>query len=108
MTPKELLEIIILVIGGGGGAYSVGFAVAMSHYKNKLDQLEVQVAKSSFTEGRKLQQNIDHIITEMGVIKCDIRDMKSVLTNQGILHDRAGFPEENIPRRTGWGTIEDA
>ncbi|MEG4028147.1 MULTISPECIES: hypothetical protein [unclassified Microcoleus] len=107
MTPKELLEITILVIGGGGGAAAGGFAFAMWQYSSKLEKLQIQVEKSSFTEGRKLRQNIDHLLTEFGTLKCDVRDIKAVLIRQGVIHERAGFPEENIPKRTGW-TIEDA
>jgi len=114
MTIKDLLEIIILVIGGGGGTAAGAFAFAMYKYNiqlqehiNNLERLELAIKNQNFESGRKQQQNIDHIITEMGVMKCDVRDIKSVLINNGILHDRAGFPEENIPKRTGW-TIEDA
>lgn len=107
MTIKELLEIAILVIGGGGGAAAGGFAFATSQYKNKLEALQNQIERSNLSAGRKLQQNLDHLLTEFGVLKCDVRDIKSVLVRQGMIHDRAGFPEENIPKRTGW-TIEDA
>lgn len=107
MTGKELLEIAILVIGGGGGAAAGGFAFAMWQYGSKLEKLEIQLEKNNFTSGRKLQQNLDHLLTEFGVIKCDLRDIKAVLVRQGLIHDRAGFPEENIPKSTGW-TIEDA
>ncbi|MEG4583437.1 hypothetical protein QUA71_28095 [Microcoleus sp. MON1_C5] len=107
MTTKDLLEIIILIIGGGGGAATAGFAFAMSKYNTKLEKLEIQLEKSNLNSGRKMQQNIDHLLTEFGVIKCDVRDIKAVLMRQGIIHDRAGFPEENIPRHTDW-TIEDA
>lgn len=107
MTIKELLEIAILVIGGGCGAAAAGFAFATSQYQNKLEALQNQIEKSNLSAGRKLQQNLDHLLTEFGVLKCDVRDIKSVLVRQGMIHDRAGFPEENIPKRTGW-TIEDA
>ncbi|MEG4855698.1 hypothetical protein QUB10_33165 [Microcoleus sp. B5-D4] len=107
MTTKELLEIVILVIGGGGGAATAGFAFAMSRYSTKLENLSLQVEKHNFSYGRKMQQNIDNLIVELGVLKCDVRDIKSVLMRNGTLHDRAGFPSENIPSRTDW-TIEDA
>lgn len=107
MTTKELVEIIILMIGGGGGAASAGFAFAMSKYSTRLENLSLQVEKHNFSYGRKMQQNIDNLIVELGVLKCDIRDIKGVLMRDGVLHDRAGFPGENIPSRTDW-TIEDA
>jgi hypothetical protein len=107
MTTKEFLEIIILIIGGGGATATAGFAFATYRYNLELTRLQLEIKAQSFDTGRKQQQNIDNIMVEVGVIKCDIRDIKGALTRQGILHDRAGFPEENIPKRTGW-TIEDA
>ncbi|WP_445244831.1 hypothetical protein [Microcoleus sp. OTE_8_concoct_300] len=107
MTIKELLEIIILVIGGGGAAATGAFAFATHKYSIELKKLHLQIRTHSFESGRKQQQNIDNLTVEIGVIKCDLRDIKGVLIRDGVLHDRAGFPEENIPKRTGW-TIEDA
>ena len=107
MTIKELLEIIILVIGGGGAAATGAFAFAMYKYNVELTKLQLEIKTHSFVSGRKQQQNIDNLSVEIGVIKCDVRDIKGVLMRDGVLYDRAGFPEENIPKRTGW-TIEDA
>lgn len=107
MTPKELLEITILVIGGGGATATGAFAFATHQYNLQLTKLQLEIRTHSFETGRKQQQNIDNIMVEVGVIKCDVRDIKGVLMRQGVLHDRAGFPSENIPSRTDW-TIEDA
>ncbi len=122
MTIKELLEIIILIIGGGGAAATAGFAFAVHQEKQKLDELRVDIKDAqlkfqtqlhhTLTAGqsefaRKVQQNIESNRVEIGVVKCDIRDIKGVLMRNGALHDRAGFPEENKPKQTGW-TIEDA
>jgi|GEM_PF-2072201 len=107
MTIKELLEIIILVIGGGGAAATGSFTFAMYKYNVELTRLQLEIKTYSFESGRKQQQNIDNLVVEVGVLKCDLRDVKGVLMRDGALHDRAGFPEENIPKRTGW-TIEDA
>lgn len=108
MTAKELLEITILIIGGGGGAATAGFGFAMYKYGVELTKLQLQIKQQNFDSGRKQQQNIDNLVVELGVVKCDVRDIKGVLMRNGVIHDRAGFPEENIPRRTDWGTIEDA
>lgn len=115
MTTKELLEIIILVIGGGGAASAGAFAFAINKHNiqlekhiNNLKKLELAINQQSFTAGRKQQQNIDSILVQVGVLQCDIRDIKGVLIQQGLLHDRAGFPEKNIPKRTDWSIIEDA
>jgi hypothetical protein len=107
VTTKELLEIIILIIGGGGATATGGFAFAIYKYNLDLTKLQLEIRDQSSETTRKQQKNIDNIMVEVGVLKCDIRDMKGVLMRQGILHDRGGFPEENIPKRTGW-TIEDA
>jgi hypothetical protein len=107
VTVKELLEIAILVIGGGGAAATGAFPFATYKYNLELTKLQLEIKTQSFNTGRKQQQNIDNIMVEVGVIKCDVRDIKGVLMSQGVLHDRAGFPEENIPKKTNW-TIEDA
>jgi len=107
MTAKELLEIAILVIGGGGAAATGAFAFATYKYNLELAKLQLKMETQNFNTGRKQQQNIDNIMVEVGIVKCDVRDIKGVLIRQGVLHDRTGFPEENIPKRTGW-TIEDA
>jgi len=108
MTTKELLEIAILIIGGGGGAATAGLGFATYKYGVELTKLQLQIKQHNFDSGRKQQQNIDNLVVELGVVKCDVRDIKGVLMRNGVIHDRAGFPEENIPRRTDWGTIEDA
>ena len=82
MTTKDLLEIIILVIGGGGGAVAGGFSFAMWQYSSKLESLKLQLEKNNFASGRKLQQNVDNLIVEIGVMKCEIRDIKGVLIRQ--------------------------
>ena len=122
MTIKELLEIIGFFVGIASGAAAGGFAFASYKYSLEIKDLQREIRNDTFDANketlktvteygnmiRKQQQNTDHIITEMGAMKCDIRDMKIVLTNQGMIHNRAGFPEENIPPRTNWNNIEDA
>jgi hypothetical protein len=122
ITTKEFLEIIILIIGGGGGAAMAGFGFATYQEKQNLDKFKLELKDyqldfhnqlyRTLTAGqkefaRKVQQNIDANQTEIGVVKCEVRDIKGVLVRQGLIHDRAGFPEENKPKHTGW-TIEDA
>ena len=122
MTTKEFLEIIILIIGGGGATATAGFGFAIYQEKQKLEKLRLELKDyqldfhdelyRTLTAGqkefaRKVQQNIDANQTEIGVVKCEVRDIKGVLMRQGLIHDRAGFPEENKPKHTGWN-IEDA
>lgn len=62
MTPKDLLEIIILVIGGGGGVAAGAFAFAMNKYSieitkhtNSLEKLQLEIKNQNFESGRKQQ-----------------------------------------------------
>ena len=122
MTTKELLEIIILIIGGGGGAATAGFAFAIHQEKQKLDELRLEIKDYQLNFqaqlhhtlsagqkefGRKIQQNIDSNQVDIGILKCDVNDIKGVLERNHEMKPRADFPSENKPKRTGW-TIEDA
>ena len=122
MTIKELLEIIILIIGGGGAASTAGFAFAVHQEKQKLEQLRVEIKDSqldfqtqlhrTLTAGqlefaRKVQQNIESNRVEIGVLKCDVDDIKGVMERTHQMKHRRDFPPENKPKHTGW-TIEDA
>ena len=121
MSQKELLEIVILVIGGAGGAACAGFAFATKQYLLEVKDFQRQTREDVFDGNkkvldtiavyanliRKLQQNDDNLLNQIGVLKCDVRDNKAVLEREGLIHPRSGFPEENIARRTDW-TVEDA
>jgi hypothetical protein len=122
VTTKELLEIIILIVGGGGGAATAGFGFAIHQEKQKLDQLRLDIKDfqlnfqtelhRTLTSGqsefaRKVQQNIESNRVEIGIMKCDINDIKGVLHREHKMHPRTDFPSENKPKHTGW-TIEDA
>ena len=122
MTIKELLEIIILIIGGGGAAATAGFTFAIHQEKNKLDQLRVEIKDSqldfqtqlhrTLTTGqlefaRKVQQNIESNRVEIGIVKCDVNDIKGVMQRNYQMKARPDFPSENKPKQTGW-TIKDA
>lgn len=111
MTTRDLLEIIGIIGGIIGAAATGGFTFATSKYLGEIKDLQRQIA-NSFTKyndnTRKMQQNLDRVVTEQGILKCDIRDIKGALMRNNIIHERAGYPEENIPRRTDWGAIDDA
>ena len=122
MTTKELLEVIILIVGGGGGAATAGFAFAIHQEKQKLEQLRLEIKDGqlnfqtqlhrTLTAGqlefaRKVQQNIESNRVEIGVMKCDINDIKGVMQRDHQMKARPDFPSENKPKHTGW-TIEDA
>lgn len=122
MTTKELLEIVILVIGGGGGSATCGFAFAIHQEKQKLDQLRLEVkdaqldfqtqlhrtlraGQSEFA--RKVQQNIESNRVEIGILKGEIDDIKGTIQGNYQTKARSNFPPENKPKHTGW-TVEDA
>jgi hypothetical protein len=122
VTTKELLEIIILIIGGGGGAATAGFAFAVHQEKQKLESLRLELKDyqldfqdklyQKLTEGqsefaRKVQNNIDSNGFEIGILKGEMDDIKEAIQGNCQVRTRSSFPEENIPKRTGW-TIEDA
>jgi hypothetical protein len=122
VTTKELLEIIVLIIGGGGATATAGFAFAIHQEKQKLDELRLEIKDyqldfqaqlhHTLTAGqkefaRKVQQNIDSNQVDIGILKCDVNDIKGVLERNHQMKPRANFPAENKPKHTGW-TIEDA
>ena len=122
MTTKELLEIIILIIGGGGGAVTAGYAFAIHQEKQKLDQLRIDIKDAQLnwqtqlyqklTEGqsefaRKVQQNIESNRVEIGILKGEVDDIKTIMQGNYPTRTRSAFPPENKPKHTGW-TIEDA
>ncbi|NQE35205.1 hypothetical protein [Microcoleus asticus] len=122
MTTKELLEIIGFFVGIASGAAAGGFAFASYKYsleikdlqrqiKNDTDKANNETLKNVTKYGsdiRKLQQNHDNLLNQVGTLKCDVRDNKAILEREGFIHPRAGYPEEFIPNRTDWGAIEDA
>jgi hypothetical protein len=122
VTRKEFLEIIFFVIGGGGATATAGFSFAIHQEKQKLEKLRVQIKDyqldfqnelyRTLTSGqkefaRKVQQNIDSNQVEIGILKCDVNDIKGVLQRNHQMKPRLDFPAENKPKHTGW-TIEDA
>lgn len=115
MTTKELLEIIILVVGGGGAAATGGFAFAITQTKLEIKQLKIDIKDEhlEFAEklhrtinfgqlefARKVQQNIEANRVEIGIIKCDINDIKGILEREMNMRQRPSFPEENKPPHT--------
>lgn len=115
MTTKELLEVIILVIGGGGGAAGAGFAFATIQAQTKLDKLIIDlkdeqikfseklhhsIAAGQLEFARKVSQNIESNRVSIGQLKCDVEDIKGVLERDQKMHPRRGFPPENIPPHT--------
>lgn len=121
MTTRDLWEIIVLVISGGAAVATGAFSFATKHYLNEIKDFKRQIKNDAYevnekalktienctTEIRKLQQNHDNLLNQVGTLKCDVRDNRAALEKEGFIHTRVGFPEDNIPKRTGW-TIEDA
>jgi len=109
MTTKELLEIIILIIGGGGATATAGFAFAVYQERQNLERLKLELKGGLLEFGRKVQKNIDSNGVEIGIIKSEFNDMKAQLQKQKVYQPptHSIFPPENKPKHTGWN-IEDA
>ncbi len=115
MTTKELLEVIVLVIGGGSAVATGGFAFALTRARLELKDLKLNLKNDQleFTENlykninsnqlefaRKVQQNIEANRVEIGILKCEINDIKGILEREMNMRRRPSFPEENKPPHT--------
>ncbi len=95
MTPKELLEVIGLVIAVAGAAATGGFTVATLRAESRIDRLMGQITDwHEFAQ--KAKQNINHNLVEIGLLKSDVRDVKRLLE----MRRAQSFPEENKPPHT--------
>lgn len=115
MTTKELVEIILAILGGAGAAATAGFTLASFRAKLQMDRLEIDIKDDQlkFTQdlyktihtgqlefARKVQQNIESNRVDIGELKCDVADIKGVLEREGKMRPRRGFPQENKPPHT--------
>lgn len=95
MTTKDLLEIVILLIGGGGAVASGSFTAATLRAEARMELVRKEVDDWHKFE-QKAKQNINHTLVELGLIKTDIRDIKRVLE----MRREQSFPDENKPPTT--------
>ena len=110
---KLVLEFLLVVLGlmtaVATGVFS--FATYKHHLATSKLKLDVMTAHSNLSTAQtkfavKMQQNVDNLRVELGIAKCDIRDIKGALKCQGTFFDRASFPESSIPESTGWDIKE--
>lgn len=103
---KIVLEFLLVVLGLMTAVATGVFS--FTTYKNYLAtsklKLDITTAHTNFAV--KMQRNVDNLRVEMGIAKCDIRDMKGAMKRHGLFHDRAGFPDSNVPESTGWDIKE--
>lgn len=99
---KSLLDLLLVILGLLVAGISGAFAFATFKYYLSISKLKLEIERANFRLAQKMQKNIDNLRVQMGVAKCDIRDIKGALTARGIFYDRAGFPEEFIPESTDW------
>ncbi|MEG4371636.1 hypothetical protein QUB29_19460 [Microcoleus sp. B4b_D2] len=115
MTTKELVEMILAILGGASAAATAGFTLASFRAKLQMDRLEIDIKDNqlAFTQdlyktinagqlefARKVQQNIENNRVQIGAMRCDIDDIKGVLERDKGMKPRKGFPEESIPPHT--------
>jgi len=63
-------------------------------------QTQLAIKGDSLEFARKVQQNLDRNRIEIGIIKCEVADIKGILERELGMRKRQEFPEENIPPET--------
>ena len=99
---KSLLDLLLVVLGLLVAGVSGAFAFATFKYYLSISKLKLQIERENFVLAKKMQKNVINLRVQMGVVKCDVRDMKTALVKEGILSERANFPEQFIPESTDW------
>jgi hypothetical protein len=99
---KSLLDLLLVILGLLVAGVSGAFAFATFKYYLSISRLKLQVERQNFVLANKLQKNVINLRVQMGVVKCDVRDIKTALVQEGILTERANFPEQFIPESTDW------
>lgn len=115
MTTKELIEVMLALIGGTGGAATAGFTLASIRSKLQMDRLEICIKdqqlefarnlNKTLIEGQldfeqKVQQNVESSRVQVGELKRDVEDLKGVYERNKWMKPRKGFPPENISPHT--------
>lgn len=97
---KTLVETILLIFSLLGVAVSSAFAVATMRAQLSMAKVQLEIRTDRQEFARKVQQNIDSNRVEIGVLKCEITDIKGLLERERGMKKRQSFPEENKPPHT--------
>lgn len=99
---KIVLEFLLVVLGLMVAVASGAFSFATYKHYLATSKLKLDITTAHTKFALKMQQNIDNLRVELGIVKCDVRDMKGAMKRQNLFHDREGFPESSVPPATGW------
>lgn len=99
---KMVLEVIFLVGSLLALAVSSAFAVATMRAQLGMAKIELEIRTDKQEFARKVQQNIDANKIDIGIIKCEIADIKGVLERELGMKKRQKFPDENKPPYTNF------
>lgn len=101
---KIFLELLLVLIGVMVAITTAVFSFTTYQHLLEVSRLKLDVSKII----QKLQQNIDNIKVEQGLIKCNVRDIRGAIERSDVIcfHDRENFPEENIPPHAEWDVEE--
>lgn len=99
---KSLLDLLLVILGLLVAGVSGAFAFATFKYYLSISKLKLEVERANFVLATKMQKNLVNLRVQVGVVKCDIRDIKIALIKDGTLIERADFPEQFIPETTDW------
>ena len=105
---KSLLDLLLVILGLLVAGVSGAFAFATFKYYLSISKLKLQVERQNFVLANKLQKNVINLRVQVGVVKSEVRDIKTALIQEGILTERASFPEQFIPEPTDWSVNIDA
>jgi len=115
---KTLVETIFVIGSLLTLAVSSAFAVATIRAQLAIGQIQLEIKKDNHITqefarniqlaikndsqefARKVQQNIERNKIEIGIIKCEIVDIRGVLGRELGMKKRPDFPRENIPPET--------
>lgn len=98
---KNLIELFFVIGSLLALAVSATFAFATIRAQLAIAKIELAIKTDRLEFARKVQQNIDANLVDIGTLKCEIEDIKGALEKHSInFRERQGFPKENKPRHT--------
>lgn len=97
---KTLIEVIFVIVSLLALAVSSAFAVATIRAQLVMTKIQLEIKNDRQEFARKVQQNIDANKVEIGVLKCEVTDIKGFLERKMRMGKRQRFPEENRPPHT--------
>lgn len=97
---KTLIELILVIGSLLVLAVSSTFAVSATRAQIAIEKIQLEIETDRLEFARKVQQNIDANKVNIGLLRCDIKDIKGFLERRFAMSKRETFPEENKPQNT--------